>query len=98
MINNPNKTLFLFSLDLFIKLRKICQLKNFCLKKKETTLVVGDNIRTDIIGANNMNFDSLLVTHGIHKNEFTNLSIKDYDKILANYNAKTNYYQEELTW
>ena len=74
------------------------EIYDFCIKKKETTLGVGDNIRTDIIGANNMNFDSLLVTHGIHKNEFTNLSIKDYDKILANYNAKTNYYQEELTW
>ena len=74
------------------------EIYDFCIKKKETTLVVGDNIRTDIIGANNMNFDSLFVTHGIHKNEFTNLSIKDYDKILANYNAKTNYYQEELTW
>ena len=45
-----------------------------------------------------MNFDSLFVTNGIHKNEFTNLSIKDYDKILAKYEAKTNYYQEELTW
>ena len=74
------------------------EIYDFCIKKKETILVVGDNIRTDIIGANNMNFDSLFVTHGIHKNEFTNLSIKDYDKILANYNAKTNYYQEELTW
>ena len=45
-----------------------------------------------------MNFDSLFVTHGIHKNEFTNLPTKDYDKILARYNTKTNYYQEKLTW
>ena len=74
------------------------EIYNFCIKKKETTLVVGDNIRTDIRGANNMNFDSLFVTHGIHKNEFTNLPIKDYDKILAKHNTKTNYYQEKLTW
>ena len=71
---------------------------NFCIKKNETTLVVGDNIRTDIKGANNMNFDSLLVTDGIHKNEFNNLSINDYDKILEKYKTKANYYQEKLTW
>ena len=74
------------------------EIYNFCTKKKETILVVGDNIRTDIRGANNMKFDSLFVTDGIHKNEFINLPIKDYDKILKKYKTKTNYYQEKLTW
>jgi len=32
---------------------------NFCIKKNETVLAIGDNIRTDIKGANNMKFDSL---------------------------------------
>ena len=45
-----------------------------------------------------MNFDSLLVTEGIHKNEFNNSAIDDYDKILDKYKTKTNYYQEKLTW
>ena len=71
---------------------------NNCIKKNETVLVVGDNIRTDIKGANNMNFDSLLVTDGIHKKEFNNLAIDDYDKILDKYKTKTNYYQEKLIW
>ena len=74
------------------------EIYNFCIKKNETILAVGDNIRTDIIGANNMNFDSLFVTDGIHKDEFINLPIEDYDKILEKYKAKTNYYQERLIW
>ena len=74
------------------------EIYNYCIKKNETVLVVGDNIRTDIRGANNMNFDSLLVTEGIHKNEFNKLAINDYDKILEKYKTKTNYYQEKLTW
>ena len=74
------------------------EIYKFCIKKNESILVVGDNIRTDIRGANNMKFDSLLVTGGIHKDEFINLPIKDYDKILEKYKTKTNYYQEKLTW
>ena len=74
------------------------EIYNFCTKKNETVLVIGDNIRTDIIGANNMKFDSLFVIDGIHKDEFTNLSVGDYDKILKKYKTKTNYYQKKLSW
>jgi len=74
------------------------EIYNFCTKKDETVLVIGDNIRTDIRGANNMKFDSLFVIDGIHKDEFINLAIKDYDKILAKYKTKTNYYQKRLAW
>jgi len=74
------------------------EIYNFCLKKNETTLVIGDNIRTDIIGANNMKLDSLFITDGVHKNEFLNLQTDNYDEILKNYNTKTNYYQKKLTW
>ena len=70
----------------------------FCIKKDETVLAIGDNIRTDIKGANEMNFDSLFITDGIHQSEFLNLNYESYDKILANYNAKTNYYQKKLIW
>jgi len=71
---------------------------NFCKKKEEKVLVIGDNIRTDIKGANNMKFDSLFITQGIHKQEFDENSIENYDQILNRYEAKTNYYQEKLTW
>jgi len=74
------------------------EIYNYCMKKNENILAIGDNIRTDIIGANKMGFDSLFITGGIHKNEFLNLSIQSYDKILDKYEAKTNFYQDRLTW
>ena len=74
------------------------EIYNFCIRKNETTLVIGDNIRTDIKGANNMKLDSLFITGGIHKKDFLNFPISDYDKILEKYGTKTNYYQERLSW
>ena len=74
------------------------EIYKFCIKNDEKILVIGDNIRTDIKGANNMSLDSLFITNGIHKNEFLNLSLQNYDKILEKYGTKTNYYQERLTW
>ena len=61
-------------------------------------LVIGDNIRTDIKGANNMKFDSLFITDGIHKSEFINSTFENYDKILENYGVKANFYQKRLIW
>ena len=70
----------------------------FCIKKNEKVLVIGDNIRTDIKGANNMKLDSLLIINGIHQNEFKKTNSKNYDKILEKYETKTSYYQEQLRW
>ena len=74
------------------------EIYNSCYKKNETVLVIGDNIRTDIKGANNMGFDALFITNGIHKKELLNLLPKDYDKVLDNYGVHANYYQNKLTW
>jgi len=74
------------------------EIYNFCIKKNETVLAIGDNIRTDIRGANNMRFDSLFIINGIHKDEFLNLPVENYDKILDKYKTKTNYYQKRLNW
>tara|TARA_Y100000590_G_scaffold386045_1_gene458561 strand:+ start:407 stop:1225 length:819 start_codon:yes stop_codon:yes gene_type:complete len=74
------------------------EIYNFCVKKNETILAIGDNIRTDIRGANKMKFDSLFITDGVHKKEFLNLSVKNYDKVLEKYKTVTNYYQERLCW
>ena len=71
---------------------------NICIKKNERILAIGDNIRTDIKGANKMKFDSLFITNGIHKEEFYNLPLKDYDKVLDKYKVKTNFYLEKLNW
>ena len=74
------------------------EIYNFCIKKKENFLVIGDKIRTDIKGANQMNLDSLFITGGIHKKEFINLPDGDHDKVLRKYKTKTNFYQNELIW
>ena len=58
-------------------------------------LCIGDNLNTDIKGANIQNFDSLLITGGIHREEISKLSI---DNVLKNYDAKVNYFQKELKW
>jgi ribonucleotide monophosphatase NagD (HAD superfamily) len=71
---------------------------NICIKKNERILAIGDNIRTDIKGANKMKFDSLFITNGIHKKEFLNLPVENYDEVLNKYKTKTNYYQERLNW
>jgi len=74
------------------------EIYKLCIKRDEKVLIIGDNIRTDIKGANNMKFDSLFITDGIHKDEFLDLQLQDYDKILDKYKVRTNYYQERLTW
>ncbi len=74
------------------------EIYQFCSKKNEKVLVIGDNIRTDIKGANNMKFDSVFIINGIHKDEFLDLNHQNYDKILEKYGTKTNYYQKNLAW
>ena len=71
---------------------------NFFIKKNERILAIGDNIKTDIVGANRMKFDSLFITGGIHKKEFLNIPVENYDKVLSKYKTKANYYQEKLNW
>ena len=74
------------------------EIYKFCIRKNEKILIIGDNIRTDIKGANNMQFDSVCITNGVHKEEFSKLQLNDYDEVLKRYGAKTNYYQEILKW
>ena len=74
------------------------EIYRFCIKKNEKVLVIGDNIRTDIKGANNMKFDSLFIINGIHKKEFINLQLNNYDKVLEKYEVRTDYYQKEVAW
>ena len=37
--------------------------------KNKKILAIGDNLNTDIKGANLLNYDSLLISNGIHRNE-----------------------------
>ena len=49
-----------------------------CFKKNEKVLAIGDNLRTDIKGANNLNIDCLFISNGVHRNEFKNISELEY--------------------
>ena len=58
-------------------------------------LAIGDNLNTDIKGANLLNYDSLIISNGIHKNEIKEKGIEEISK---SYEAICNYIQTELKW
>ena len=63
--------------------------------KNKKVLCIGDNLNTDIKGANLLNFDSLLITNGIHKKEIEQDGL---DSISKSYEAICNFTQSELKW
>ena len=67
-----------------------------CLKQNQKTLVIGDNLKTDIKGANNMKLDSVFITSGVHKSK--TIDEKLMENLLEEYNVSANYFQKELTW
>ena len=67
-----------------------------CFKKNEKVLAIGDNLRTDIKGANNLNIDCLFISNGVHRNEFKNIS--ELNTLLNKFKVKANFIQKELKW
>ena len=63
--------------------------------KNKKILCIGDNLNTDIKGANLLNYDSLLISNGIHKSEIEKDGL---DQVFKNYEAICNYTQAELKW
>ena len=63
--------------------------------KNKKILAIGDNLNTDIRGANLLNYDSLLISNGIHRNEIKNKGIQDVSK---EYEAIVNFIQSDLKW
>ena len=72
------------------------EIYEMCFSLEEKVLAIGDNLRTDIRGANNLNIDSLFIYNGVHKNEIQNN--KELPALLKKYNVKTNFFQKELEW
>ena len=72
------------------------EIYEMCFLKGEKVLAIGDNLRTDIKGANNLNIDSLFVYNGVHKNEIK--TKEELPTLLKRYNVKTNFFQKELKW
>jgi len=63
--------------------------------KNKKVLCIGDNLNTDIKGANNQNFSSLLISNGIHRKEIKN---ENLEKIIEKYNTQVDYIQSKLQW
>ena len=63
--------------------------------RNKKILSIGDNLNTDIKGANLLNYDSLIVTSGIHKQEIIKQGI---EKISKKYEVLANFSQKELKW
>ena len=67
-----------------------------CFSSSEKVLAIGDNLRTDIKGANNLNIDCIFISKGVHRNEYNEIS--DLNILLKKYNVKANFFQTELKW
>ena len=63
--------------------------------KNKKILAIGDNLNTDIRGANLLNYDSLLITNGIHKDEIKDKGIQNVTK---EYEVIVNFIQADLKW
>ena len=72
------------------------EIYEMCFKENEKVLAIGDNLRTDIKGANNLNKDCLFISDGVHRNEYNSKS--ELEKLIGRYKVKANYYQKELQW
>ena len=72
------------------------EIYEMCYDKEEKVLAIGDNLRTDIKGANNLNLDSLFIYDGVHKNEFH--SEDELLRLFKRYKVEPNFFQKELKW
>ena len=63
--------------------------------KDKKVLAIGDNLNTDIKGANLLNYDSLIISNGVHKNEIGKEGIAMVSK---KYKVIVNFIQSELKW
>ena len=65
-----------------------------CFNQRGKVLAIGDNLRTDIKGTNNLNIDSIFITDGVHRDEFKNQ--EELLKLFDKYNTKPKYFQSKL--
>ena len=63
--------------------------------KNKRVLSIGDNLNTDIKGANILNYDSLIISNGVHKDEINKDGI---EKVSKRYEVIVNFIQTELKW
>ena len=67
-----------------------------CFNPNEKVLAVGDNLRTDIKGANNLKIDCIFISNGVHRDEYKDSS--ELVSLLEKYKVKANFFQKEFQW
>jgi len=72
------------------------EIYKMCFGKEEKVIAIGDNLNTDIKGANNMKIDSIFISNGVHRSEFKQES--ELSELYKKYEVKPSYYQSELIW
>ena len=69
---------------------------SMCFGANEKVLAIGDNLRTDIKGANNLNIDFIFISEGVHRYEYNDIS--ELRVLLEKYKVRANFFQKELKW
>ena len=72
------------------------EIYKLCFNSDEKVLAIGDNLRTDIKGANNLNVDCIFISDGVHRDEFKGAS--ELESLLEKYKVKANFFQKEFKW
>ena len=72
------------------------EIYKLCFSRNEKVLAIGDNLRTDIKGANNLNIDCLFISDGVHRDEYNDPS--ELESLLEKYKVKANFYQKVFQW
>jgi len=72
------------------------EIYKMCFTDNEKVIAIGDNLNTDVRGANNMNIDCIFISNGVHRSEFKNES--ELQALSAKYEVNANYYQPQLIW
>ena len=78
------------------------EIYKYCFKfidqKNPRVLVIGDSLENDIKGANNLKFESVLITDGIHRevNNNNNVDKQKLDALIKAKNIFPNYFMKEL--
>ena len=72
------------------------EIYKMCFDEKKRVIAIGDNLNTDIKGANTMKIDSIFISKGVHRLEFKDE--RELSDLSNKYKVKLDYYQPELIW
>ena len=72
------------------------EIYKMCFKNQRRVLAIGDNLRTDIKGANNLKIDSIFILDGVHRQEYK--SENELETLFEKYKVRPEYFQTILNW